>query len=173
MTMSGKSALRKKRLKEREPRLDRRVASSSSAPERRRMRIPLGALLRLSRQLVPENADERQVAVPLREVQAVPDHEPVGDLEPDVAAVDVDLAALRLRQERADLERGRLPGLEVAEQVGERQARVDDVLDDEDVPALDGDVEVLEDANDAGGVDARPVARDGHEVHLAGDLDPP
>ena len=65
-----------------------------------------------------------------------------------------------------------LAGLEVPQQVGERQPGVDDVLDDEDVPALDRHVEVLEDADDARGVDARAVARDGHEVDLARDVDP-
>ena len=40
-----------------------------------------------------EDADVRQVAVPLGEIEAVADHEPVRDLEPDVPHRHVDLAA--------------------------------------------------------------------------------
>ena len=44
---------------------------------------------------------------------------------------------------------------------------VDDVLDDQDVAALDRRVEVLEDPHDAAGVGRRAVGGDGHEVDLA------
>src|SRR5581483_9031160 len=44
----------------------------------------------------------------------------------------------------------------------------DDVLDHEHVPRLDVDVEVLEDPDDSGRVGLRAVARDRHEVDLAG-----
>ena len=44
---------------------------------------------------------------------------------------------------------------QVPHQVREGQPGVDDVLDDEDVAALDRDVEVLEDAHDARGVGRR------------------
>ena len=109
----------------------------------------------------------RQVPVPLAEIEAVADHEAVRDLEAHVAHGHVDLAPLRLRQKRAHLEARRLARLEIAHQIGERQARVDDVLDDEDVPALDVDVEVLENPHNSRGVGRRAVARDGHEVDLA------
>ena len=74
----------------------------------------------------------------------------------------------RLGEQGADLERGRLARAQVLEQVAQGEARVDDVLDDEHVPALDLGVEVLEDAHDAGRVGRRAVARDGHEVEGAG-----
>src|SRR4249919_2049182 len=107
MTIRGKSALRKKRLKT----LDlgpRRVAVSYSAPAVGWMSTSLRGVLCLRGQLVPQDAYEGEVPVPLGEVEPVPDHEPVGDLEADVAAVDVDLAAGRLREESADLERSGL-----------------------------------------------------------------
>ena len=56
-------------------------------------------------------------------------------------------------------------------QVGERQPGVDDVFDDQDVSVLDRGVEILQDPDDARGVDSGPVARDRHEVDLAGKLD--
>src|SRR5205823_2079421 len=65
----------------------------------------------------------------------------------------------------------RLARLQVPDQVGQREARVDDVLDDEHVPAVDVDVEVLEDPHDAGRVGGGAVARDRHEVDLAGHAD--
>src|SRR5437660_116197 len=49
-----------------------------------------------------EDAHVRQIAVPLREIEPVSDDETVGDLEAHVAHRNVDLTALRLRQERAD-----------------------------------------------------------------------
>ena len=45
---------------------------------------------------------------------------------------------------------------------------VDDVLDDQHVPAGDVGVEVLEDAHDAGGLGARAVGRHRHPVHRGG-----
>ena len=82
-------------------------------------------------------------------VEPVADRERVRDLEADVARGQVDLAPLGLGEQRADLERGRVAGPEVAQQVLQRQAGVDDVLDDQDVAALDRGVEVLEDPHDA------------------------
>ena len=57
-------------------------------------------------------------------------------------------------------------------QVGERQAGVDDVLDDDDVAAVEGEVEVLDHLHFAGRGRALGVARDGHEVErdVAGDV---
>ena len=89
-----------------------------------------------------QDPDVGQVAVPLGEVEPVADHEAIRDLEADVADGHVDLAPLRLGQERADLERRGLARAEGAAQVGERQPRVDDVLDDQHVPARDVDLEV-------------------------------
>src|SRR3990172_1624063 len=169
MTMSGKSALRKKRFKKAPWRYT--VAARSSVPEPPWFSGLLTLLLRLAYQLFPEHTHEGKVPVALGEVEAVADHEAVGNLEADVAAVDVALAPLRLGHERAHVERGRLARLERAQEVREREARVDDILDDEDVPSLDRDVEVLENAHDARGVDPGAVARHGHEVDLAGDVD--
>src|SRR5207245_10335305 len=100
-----------------------------------------------------------QLTVSLGEIEAVADHDPVRDLETDVADGHDDLAARGLRQESTDLEAGRLARLEVAEQIRERQARVDDVLHHQHVAVLDVDVEVLEDAHHAGRVGGGAVAR--------------
>ena len=60
-----------------------------------------------------QRADDAQVAVALGVVQAVADDELVGDVEADVADVDVDLGGLGLAQQGADLDRRRAAGLEV------------------------------------------------------------
>ena len=107
--ISGKSALRKNRLKT-GCLLEGRVATRASAAA---ARVP--TLLCFGDQVVAHDPDVGEVAVALREVEAVPDHEAVRDLEADVAAVDVVLTPLRLRQERADLERRGPARLEVPE----------------------------------------------------------
>src|SRR3954454_11344572 len=118
-----------------------------------------------------QRGDVREVAVALGVVEAVADREAVRDLEAGEPQREVDLAPRRLGEQRADLERRRVAGAEVAQQVLQREAGVDDVLDDQDVAALDRRVEVLEDPNDPAGVRLRAVAGDRHEVDLDRDLD--
>src|SRR4051812_48931043 len=113
----------------------------------------------------------RQVAVALGVVQAVADGELVRDLEAHVARNDLDLAPFRLRQQRADLQRRGVARAEIPHQILQGQARVDDVLDDQHVAALDRRVEVLEDPHHAAGVGLRAVAGHGHEVDLDRDVD--
>jgi hypothetical protein len=87
----------------------------------------------------------RQVAVALVDVEPVADEELVGDGEADVPHRQVlDEAAVRAVEERDGRERARAAQPEGADEVVERQPGVDDVLDNEDVPALDARVEVLE-----------------------------
>src|ERR1700722_12702734 len=137
IAMSGMNALRKRRFTK-TPRSGyrkafRRGAGFPSCP-------PL-ALHALRQQLHVKPPHVGEIAVALGEVEPVADHEAIGDLEADVAHLDLDPAALGLGQERTDTEARGLPRLEVAHEVGERQPRVDDVLDDEHVTTLDVDVE--------------------------------
>ncbi|MNW59131.1 hypothetical protein D3C74_370310 [compost metagenome] len=113
-----------------------------------------------------ERAHERQVAVLLRVVQAVAHDELVGDVEADVAHVDLGLRGVGLAEHRRHLDRRGAAAAQVRQQPREREARVDDVLDDEHVAPREVGVEVLEDAHDARGLGARAVGRDGHPVHL-------
>ena len=96
--------------------------------------------------------DAPEVAVALADIEAVA-HDEVGrDGEADVAQGDLDALLALLDQQGADVEALRLAGLEVAAQIVQRQAAVDDVLDDEDAAALELGVEVLDDADDAADV---------------------
>jgi hypothetical protein len=97
-------------------------------------------------------ATVREISVPPPKSRAVADHEAVRNLEADVADGTFDARyRIGLRQQtRRPPERRRLAGLEVAHQVGEGQAGVDDVFDDEARRRpFDVDVEVLQDAYDA------------------------
>src|SRR5690606_6642492 len=68
-----------------------------------------------------EGADERQVAVLLRVVQAVADDEVGRYVEAHVADVDLDLGRLGLAQHRRDLDRGRAARTQVRQQPRQRQ----------------------------------------------------
>jgi hypothetical protein len=87
----------------------------------------------------------RQVPVALRDVEAVTDEELVRDREADVANREIlDEAAVRPVEQCDDGERGRLAEPERLAQVVQRQARVDHVLDDQDVAVRDLRVQVLQ-----------------------------
>src|SRR3954462_3986573 len=149
MTTTGKSALRRKRFTNSLSAGYQRLFSQTTAHSsgsRDGVRV--------------EYCHVGQIPVPLAEVEAVPDHELVGDLEARVADADVDLPARRLRQKRTDLERRRIARVEHPHQVRQRPARGDYVLDDEPGAALDVDVEILEDPDQAGRVRRGAVARD-------------
>src|SRR5438876_3091536 len=105
MMTSGKSALRKKRFTRCPGRGYQRNAPVTG---RRHPRLRVGQHERFV-----EHADVREIPVALGEVEPVSDHEAVRDLEARVTHRDVDLAPLRLRQERADLEARGLPRLAV------------------------------------------------------------
>jgi hypothetical protein len=92
----------------------------------------------------------RQVAVALLEIEPVAHEQLVGDREAHVADGHVlHEAAIRAVEERHRGERGRVAQRERLAEVVERQARVDHVLDDQDVAAGDLRVQILEEA-DAG-----------------------
>src|SRR5699024_6505598 len=118
-----------------------------------------------------QGADELQVALSFREVQSIAHHELVRDVESDLDEVlDLDLDGLRLAEQGHDGQGARLAVGEVLHQPGQGQAGVDDVLHDQDVAALDVAVQVLQDADDAGGAGGVAVGADGHELQLVRDL---
>src|SRR3954454_3639619 len=86
--------------------------------------------------LALEDRHEGQVAVGLVVVEAVADDEAVRDLEAHVARRQVALAALGLHQQRADREAARVARAQIAHEVLEREAGVDDVLYDQPVAPL-------------------------------------
>src|SRR6476660_9149458 len=111
-----------------------------------------------------QKPEVRQLAVPLLEIEAVADVELVRHDESDVAHREiVDKPPVRPVEQRHGGDRGGAAEIERAYEVVERQAGVDDVLDDQDVAVSDVEVEVLEEADLL--VSAHPRAA------VAGELD--
>ena len=131
--------------------------------------MPLGPLrsarARRTRQI------EGQVAVALADVEPVADDEVRRDPEARRTQVELDLLQAFLHEQRAHLERRRARAAQVLAQVREREAGVDDVLDDQHVAVGEVEVEVLHDADDAARARGRPVGRHRHEVELDGQVD--
>src|SRR6185437_15676021 len=75
--------------------------------------------------------DEGEVPVTLGPVEAVADHEAILDGEAEVVDGDLDLGARRFVEQGADLEARRVAGVEELEEVGDGEAGVDDVLDEQ------------------------------------------
>src|SRR5690349_11642456 len=122
-----------------------------------------------------QHPDEREVAIAALVVEPVADHEFVGAGEPDVARVHVlELLALAyglLVEQRTQLDRGRPAAAQVLAQVVQREAGVDDVFDDDHVPAFDRAIEILHDANHTRGLGAGAVGGHGHEVDRQREVD--
>ena len=76
----------------------------------------------------------------------------------------LDLAAARLAQQARGTQRFRVAGAQHVLQVVKRQPGIDDVFDDNDVAALQRNIEVLEQANLARAFRGGAVARHGDEV---------
>src|SRR6185312_5834776 len=111
-------------------------------------------------------ADMGQGAVALGVVDAVADDELVRDLEADPTRLHVDLAPRRLVEQGADLDAAGVAGGEDVEHVPQGAAGVDDVLDHQQVAALDLAAQVLEDANFTAGFGGVAVGRYLEEVDL-------
>src|SRR5436190_1513616 len=96
-----------------------------------------------------QGADVAEVPVQLVVVQAVADHELVGDVPADVLHVDVHPQGLGLAEQGADGDGGGVAGGEVGGEPGQGEPGVDDLVDDQHVAPADVGVEVLQDAYDA------------------------
>ena len=132
-----------------------------------------GGLGRRLARRVADDVEVREVPVALAQVEAVADEEVVRCGEADVAHRQVvDESPVRPVEQRHGGKRGRPPKLERVAQVVQRQARVDDVLDEDDVSILQRLVEVLEQA-DAPSVTAAVVGGKLQEVEPVDDRQRP
>src|ERR1035437_5359609 len=121
-----------------------------------------------------EKADEAEVSVHLPEVETIPHNERVRDFEADIAERDLDEAPGGLVEQGADLDGAWVLTLEIAEQVIQGQAGVDDVLNEQNISAIDWRAQILEDSYQAGRFGCRSaVARDFHEVDPQRQVDAP
>src|SRR5712691_2044962 len=114
--------------------------------------------------LVADDGDVGEVSVLLGIVQSVSNDEFVLDGEADVFHRHVDLAARRLAEETRGPQVPRRAGAEDVLQIRQREARVDDVFDDDDIASQDGAVEILEHLYLPRGLGAVAIAGDRHEI---------
>src|SRR5687768_10389280 len=114
------------------------------------LRLPAVELFHVGTGVVAEGTEIArhhvvEVAVPAEEVEPVAEHELVRDDEAGVLEPDGHDAARLLVEQGAGGEGAWPPALELVAEIGQREAGVDDVLDEDDVPPADVDLEVLDD----------------------------
>lgn len=91
-----------------------------------------------------EDADVGQIPVPLTEIQTVADDKLIVDREADVVDLHVDLTARRLTEQTRGAKIAWRARTENVLQVGQGQAGVHDVFDDDDVASVEGRVEIFD-----------------------------
>src|ERR1700681_4613232 len=89
-----------------------------------------------------EHTDVREVAVALGVIQAVADHEFVGDGEANVIGADFREAARWFIEQHGHAQTSGLPLIENAQQILERHARVQNIFDDDDRFPFDAGVQI-------------------------------
>ena len=117
-----------------------------------------------------EHADVRHIAVLLRVVEAVADDEFVGHFEACEVRNDGLGAAGGLVEQRHDRHAGSALGHKVILEEVERVARVENVLDDDDIAARDVLLEIARDLHDAGRGRRVLIGRDGDELNVTLEL---
>lgn len=81
-----------------------------------------------------QHADIRQVPILFGIVKAVTDDELIRNREAEIIHMQRHAAALRLIQQRGDMQRGRAAAEQILLEERERHAGIDDILDDQHVP---------------------------------------
>jgi hypothetical protein len=138
----------------------------------RHCRLPTApAALRGGRSFSAKQPQVREVAPAAVQVKSVADEELVRHGEADVAdRKALDQAPVRAVEEGHRRERARLPQRERLDEEVERHPGVDDVLDEEDVPPLDAQLQVLQEPYPSAAAAAVAlVARQGDEIEVVGD----
>jgi hypothetical protein len=111
-----------------------------------------------------EDADVGEVAIAFVVVEAVADHEFVGNDEAEVIGANVGDAAFDLVEKDSNAEMFGLALFEETKEIFEGEPGVENIFDDEDGTAFDADVEIFVEFHFAGGIGALAVAGDGDEV---------
>src|SRR5580658_2052195 len=113
----------------------------------------------------------REVAVAFGVVHAVADDEEVGNGETYVVGFDFFETAGGFVEQGGDAEGFGVMLEEDFAQIGEGEAGIENVFDDEDIFSFNGFVEILDELDGAGGALAFAVAGDGDEVKCGVGLD--
>src|SRR5437016_10543416 len=110
-----------------------------------------------------QDADERQVAVALGEIQSISDDEELRNGKAYIVGADFFNAARSLFQQHAGFDSTWLQLPHFAQHAMQRSARVEDVVHEEDVAATDVQAELLRE-DQLAGLGAEPVAGDADEI---------
>src|SRR6185503_10064833 len=118
-----------------------------------------------------QTRDIRKVPEVLRMIQAVSDQEQRWRIETNELCFQLQLFSHMFVQQRANLETLRTPPLQQRDQLVQRLARVDDVLDEQDVLPLQLRLRIIHQPDVAARYGALAVARGDNEVDLQGAVD--
>ena len=120
-----------------------------------------------------EDSDVREVAVQLGVIETIADHEFIGYIEAQVidAEGDCGVTSCRFVEQGTDAHAGRLALGELRMQIGQRQAAVDNVFDNQHVFARNIHIEVFEESDNPIRMGAAPVARGSNEVNRERQVD--
>ncbi len=121
--------------------------------------------------LVPNDADVRQVAIPLIQIEAVADDEDVVDGEAQVVDGNFDFAGRRFVQKCTELDGSGAAKSEEIQDRTQRVAGIDDVFDQQDVASAYRHLDVFANPHLTRGR-AAAVARGLEEIDRYRDLDP-
>src|SRR5215204_1040014 len=116
-----------------------------------------------------EDRNVRQIAIFPRIVQAVTNHEFIRNGEAYQVYLDLDGFRFLLLQQCDDSQVAGVPPLQHVEQVLQGETAVDDVFDNNNAPALDVFVEILQDADHTGALRRRAVRGNRHEIDFERD----
>ena len=109
-------------------------------------------------------ADVGQIAVALGIVHSIADDEEVGNGETHLVGFDLLQASRRLVEQRGDAQGFRMLLKEEFAQVGEGEAGIEDIFDQQHVLAFNGCVEVFDELDCAGGTLSVAIAGGGDKV---------
>lgn len=90
-----------------------------------------------------ENADVGKVTITLGKIEAVAHNELIRHFKPDIIDIDTGEATAGFIEHRAHLDAGHIAIAHHVQQVVQRQTRIDNVFDNQDVTAFDAFVQVL------------------------------
>ena len=114
------------------------------------------------------NGDEGEMPELAGVVESVADNELVLDFESDIFNRYVHLSSAGLAQEAGGFQARRIAGAKDFLKVGQRDARVDDVFDDDDMAVFERNIEILQQPDLARAFGRGAVARDRDEIERHG-----
>ena len=109
-----------------------------------------------------------KIAIALRHIKAITNNKLIRKSETHVAKIGFDLLHAFFEQKGTNLEAGGMSRRQVLSEIVQREAAIDDVLDDDDIATSEVDIEIFHDPHYATGLRCCAIGRHRHEVELDG-----